>query len=135
MAILPRCPGLEVHILVHGQKLVEHRDEHEEGETPNRLVRYVEAVSGAEFHIQFKIKQDVSLPARPFQFRLRPYVDGHMIDSTCFLEEDWKLVDGQGSIKRVLDGALEQDKGITNKRCLKFADIRTGIPTARPPAK
>ncbi|KAF2117492.1 hypothetical protein BDV96DRAFT_679298 [Lophiotrema nucula] len=66
MAIIPDIPGIEVDILVGGKELVEYADEEEEA-SPKKVVRYVEATSGAHFKVkwctttEFKPEYDISV--------------------------------------------------------------------------
>lgn len=52
MAILPDCPGLKVEVLVNGEALKEFGDD--ETPPPKTIVRYIEAVSDAQFGIQYE---------------------------------------------------------------------------------
>lgn len=126
MAILPDRPGLEVHVLLQGQELIEYQDEHDEEQMPHRVVRYIEAVSGAEFGVQFELKQDLTIAKQLFQFRVQFYVDGRLVVTFCYTDRDFKHNDGHRIVKRTLDGIHQMINGVTNKRRLKFADIKTG---------
>jgi hypothetical protein len=54
MAIVKSHPGLEAQILVNGQALHEYEKE-EEPEDDDTVTRYVEAQSGTEFAIWYKM--------------------------------------------------------------------------------
>jgi len=54
MAVLDGVPGLEVTVLVNGAPLDEYVDSDEET-SPAEVIKYVEAVSGAVFHVKYDI--------------------------------------------------------------------------------
>lgn len=60
MAILPERPGIKISIVCNGAPLEEYDDDDEEPQL-NTVFKYVEAVSGAEFAIQW----DISAPWPP----------------------------------------------------------------------
>jgi len=51
MAVLDGLPGLEVEIVVNGQPLKEYTDTFVDEEEAKTVIKYVEAVSGANFEI------------------------------------------------------------------------------------
>lgn len=56
MAILPFRPGIEISIVCNGAVLREYDDDDDDEDLPAAVIsKYVEAVSGAEFGIQWKI--------------------------------------------------------------------------------
>jgi hypothetical protein len=54
MAILPSRPGIEITVKSNGAALQEYEDDDDDPQ-PNVVTKYVEAVSGAEFGVQWEI--------------------------------------------------------------------------------
>jgi len=52
MAVLDELPGLVVEILVNGEPLKEYTDTFVDEKEPNTIIKYIEAVSGANFEIR-----------------------------------------------------------------------------------
>jgi hypothetical protein len=69
MAIIPGVPGVSAHILVDGFPLVEYTDEddaadeEEDGELFNKVTKYVECVSGANFSVSYDFRDHIHPPA------------------------------------------------------------------------
>lgn len=126
MAILPNCPGLEVNVLIQGQKAVEYHDEHEEGRTPNRVVRYIEAVSGADFGVRFELKQDVAIQKQQFQFKAEAYIDGAHVDGVCIPDRCFVYEGGYRISKYTFTGVKHTIGSEQYKRPFKFSEVQTG---------
>ena len=54
MAILPSRPGIEITVKCNGANLQEYEDDDDDPQ-PDVVTKYVEAVSGAEFGVQWEI--------------------------------------------------------------------------------
>ncbi|TKA82298.1 hypothetical protein B0A55_01437 [Friedmanniomyces simplex] len=68
MAIHPCLPGMVVNVNVDHQNLPEHDDdEATDGTYPTACVKYIEAITGARFHIAFR-----------FDAEIFPYVDSNV---------------------------------------------------------
>lgn len=53
MAVLPSCPGLKVEVVVGNTPLVEYDGDGDEESRPNTSVKYVEAITGAQFAVKY----------------------------------------------------------------------------------
>lgn len=54
MAILPTRPGVKITVVCNGAPLQKYDDDDEETQ-PNVVSKYIEAISGAEFGVQWEI--------------------------------------------------------------------------------
>jgi len=75
MAIVPDVPGLQVEIVVDGTTLHEHVNPDEE-ESGNTVTRYIEAVSGAEFAVQYRFGPEFKAKHAA---SIHVYVDGECL--------------------------------------------------------
>jgi hypothetical protein len=80
MAVLDDIPGLDVRIHVNGSPLVEYDDDDSEP-APKKVTKYIEAISGARFDVQYEFKES---------FRAKDgivaevYVDGKWMTGSVF---------------------------------------------------
>ena len=121
MAIHPDVSGLVVGVDVGGQNLPEYNDDGDVDDTPaNTIVKYVEAVSGAEFgvHVRF------DTPAFRFaqdSISMAVYVDGQSGSGS----ETWlSREDLAWGGRRVIKGAIHKTvTGGYEKRPMFFSEL------------
>lgn len=114
---LPTVPGLEIALSVNGQDLHEYDDEADADGA--EYTRYVEAVPGANFAIQFR-------PDRRFQYshntlELKVYLDGVSTQGKVYSP---KARTG-GHTAHTVTGKTEQIGGRGFRRKFAFADLKT----------
>lgn len=116
---LPTLPGLEVTLSVDMRDLEEHDDPDAEGEEAHN-VRYVEAVSGASFAIEFKRTND-SFIYRFNDLEFRVYLDGvYAVGKVFHAQRPYG-----GHLPVSVSGRLESRNGQTMCRKFAFADLST----------
>lgn len=118
MVILERLPGLEVEVHVNGEPATEFASDELQDE-PRQATRYIEAVSGAEFHIQW------TFHAAEFKFRNWAingivHVDGKYADGRIFRPD---AVKHQDSFTVKMSGVWKKEKGRYVERPMMFSDI------------
>lgn len=123
MAALTKVPGISVTLSSGGVDLNEYED-HDElvegGLTEKTVVKYVEAISAAEY----MVKIDITPQYKPdcYQLLLYVYVDGKNITSrVCAFGDSWN-----GQSFRVLGAEDIDEYGVVTLRNLKFSSITLG---------
>jgi hypothetical protein len=128
MAILEAVPGVGVSIYINGQSVKEYEDDGEEMGgplAPNTVVKYIEAISDAEFEINVSV-----LPAfREHRVIIHDLVFQVNIDSTKTTGRYWQ--DATGSVysswNSKIEGFYRKDAaGRTTINPFKFTDIEIG---------
>ncbi|OJD40029.1 uncharacterized protein BKCO1_200017 [Diplodia corticola] len=118
MVVLERLPGLEVEVHVNGQPAAELEssdlpDEH------RQATRYIEAVSGAEFHVQWTFNA-ADFKYRNYAINGIVYVDGKYADGRIFRPDAVKHKD---SFTVKMSGVWKKEKGRFVERPMMFSDI------------
>lgn len=72
---------IEVKVLVNGMAAQEHDDDDDDEGSNGRytITKYIEAVSGVQFAVQFELKPSFFFRAELFVFQI--YIDGKRLDS------------------------------------------------------
>lgn len=129
MVILERLPGLEVEVHVNGEPATEFASDDLQDEQ-RQATRYIEAVSGAEFNIQW------TFHAAEFKYRNWAingivHVDGKYADGRIFRPD---AVKHQDSFTVKMSGVWKKEKGRYVERPMMFSDIMMGMysPSAIP---
>lgn len=119
MAIIPDVPGLEVEIVVKCTPLHEYVDQDEEG-SAGTVTRYIEAVSGAEFAVQYRFSPDFEVK---HALGIHVHVDGKNIASRVLKTRDRIFYGGSD----LITGARSKEGGsfYISKFC--FAALNIGI--------
>lgn len=127
MAVLDILPGVEVAVTVNGLPLKEYTD-HDQEEPTNTVTRYIEAVSGTEFAINFKAAQSTVFKGDCLTAKV--FMDGHKVSST--------LLKQSRCCKRGASGRIDYTRISADKcRKFKFSSLETSEfirhpgPTAR----
>jgi hypothetical protein len=118
MVILPSRPGINITVKCNGASLQEYEDEDEDAQ-PNVVTKYVEAISGAEFGVQWEIA--APWPAYTVLFDIyidQKWVTGrfckqvHFKPPKCIHLEEGALsvVNGQGFLHKFAFAALDVGK-------------------------
>lgn len=110
---LPTLPGLEVTLSVDRVDLEEHDDPDAEGEEAHN-VRYVEAVSGANFAVELK-RTDGRFMYRNYDLHFAVYLDGKFAEGRVFYAD----ARYGGHPPRTVSGRYEMQNG--QNMCRKFA--------------
>jgi hypothetical protein len=110
-------PGVTAQILVDGQPLKEHIND-DEAETPNTIVRYIEAEPRAKFEVRVELLP----PFQPRDLHMMIYTDGLLVKRWCHI--------GAGSVFRaggsVLKGIVERQGDRCFSHEFSFADLDVG---------
>ncbi len=118
-----RIQGIEVSVLVNGIAAQEYesRDEEEEGQGTHTVTRYIEAVSGAEFAVQYEIRPDFSFNSE--LLRVDVLIDGKYVDG--FINEKVEFQRHARRLKETSIGAREVSGGKWTLQKFKFSVINT----------
>jgi hypothetical protein len=117
MAVLDAYPSIKVQIEANGAPLQEY-DNDEEDSTPGAIVKYVEAISGAEFQIVHEITPRWPLHDILFQY----CVDQHETGGTFVREYQYR-----GSVARHSEsGATSRRNGQEFLHKFQFAALSIG---------
>lgn len=116
MAVSDEIPGLEVTITVNGKPLKEYEDTtlREEERT---VTRYIEAVSGQEFKVCFKVRNGAHFAGNLLACKIS--MDGNFVVTPILR----KVSSRHGDHVRTIDGQ-EQAEGMMKK--FFFSAIETG---------
>lgn len=120
MAILDSVSGVSVHVSTGGRALREWHDTHEDEDRPNKVVRYVEAVSGQHFTVTVTVGRQAEYRKDLLRFYL--HADGMFIGCHGVYPQRAR------SQLRVFEGALDGD--LVHK--FRFSELRTGEKTCPP---
>jgi hypothetical protein len=115
MAVLTGVPGLEVQVIVNGAPLQEHINPDEETSL-NKVVRYIECASGAEFSVRYNFDHAF---VQYYGIFVLVRVDGKHSDSHV-LERKYKL---KG---RDFPGVRGYDGLKYSMRKFSFSELKTG---------
>ncbi|KAF1982251.1 hypothetical protein K402DRAFT_457420 [Aulographum hederae CBS 113979] len=120
MPILPEFPEVEVDVVVGGRPLKEYRDEEEEDAVDDRscqrCVRYIEAVSGAQFGIRVRYNPHKNKASTLSEFDISLSVDGRENDSGSLSSKNRRF-------EKVLRGSSVFRKGRWTRELLIFAPL------------
>jgi hypothetical protein len=120
MVVHSDYPNIKVHVTVNGTPLQEYDDDEEESDTLDTITKYIEAVSDAEFQIEYEITPPWPLHKTLFKF----YVDRYYTSGTFISEYQY-----QGAItKRVEKGARSRKNGQVFLQKFQFAKLSIGKP-------
>lgn len=112
---LPTLPGLEIALSVNREDLQEY-DEADADDTENGAVRFVEAVSGANFTVEFRT--DIRFAYRNDDLELRISLDGVHAEALVFYAP--KL-----GVTKTVTGRMEFRNGQAFNRRFTFAELNT----------
>lgn len=118
MVVLDSLPGLDVEVHVSGKPADEFKNNDEEDER-RQATRYIEAVSGAEFAVQW------TFHAAEFKYRNWAingivYVDGKYADGRIFRPDTVKHLE---SFTVKMTGVWKKEKGRYVERPMMFSDL------------
>ncbi|KAL1626002.1 hypothetical protein SLS56_007060 [Neofusicoccum ribis] len=118
MVVLDSVPGLDVQVHVSGKPAEEFANDDEQDDRRG-ATRYVEAVSGAEFHVQW------TFVASEFKYRNWAinglvYIDGKYADGRIFRPETVKHLE---SFTVKMTGVWKKEKGRYVERPMIFSDL------------
>jgi len=122
MAIAKSHPRLKVTITIDNVALEEHIDVDEEME-PDAVVKYIEAVSSAEFSLDF----DVSHPWPHQSLMLDIFIDGKRVRGALINQEDFSGI----VTKRAVQGVNYSKHGEWFLQKFCFSDLVVGKPSYR----
>jgi hypothetical protein len=116
MAVLDSVPGLKAEVVVAGASVQEYVDKDEEV-PPNTVLKYIEAVSGAEFAVQYTLKPSFKMK---HDLEVRLSLDGKRVTGRVLYRTDDR------SKPLVISDAYDRidDGYFTKKFC--FTDLTTG---------
>ena len=77
---------IEVKVLVNGCATQEYEDEDEEAQGPNTVTKFIEAVSGAEFEVQYEMKPSFQFPSQHLVLELS--IDGKVLDNAVLSKRE-----------------------------------------------
>lgn len=117
---LPTVPGLEITLSVEKRNLEEFDDPEAEGDDAHST-RYVEAVSGANFAVEFRT--DRTFAWRHYDLSQRVYLDGVYAEGFV-LQPEARI---GGHIPRTMSGRHEEQNGQPMFRKFAFADLTTSM--------
>lgn len=122
MVVLDSVPGLDVQVHVSGKPAEEFANDDEQDDRRG-ATRYVEAVSGAEFHVQW------TFVASEFKYRNWAinglvYIDGKYADGRIFRPETVKHLE---SFTVKMTGVWKKEKGRYVERPMIFSDLMIGM--------
>lgn len=125
MAILPKVQGVQVHILVDGQRLVEYDDPDRGDAPPNSTIKYVEVEAGASF--SFQISMGPQYQYKCDDLKATFYVDGSYVDNVL-----WSAKQYHADLfwTDTLDGVRFYKDKKWQKRPFTFAQISLGTHTS-----
>lgn len=113
------APGVEVCIRVDESALQEFEDEADSRTDPFRMVKYLEATSGAKFEVHVRTQKDQLTCAPKDSMWLRILFDGNVVERTMLDINDRPLYTiGIGTARGFKDGR-------TYKQDFKFSDLHT----------
>jgi hypothetical protein len=101
MAVLDAYPSIKVQIEVNGAPLQEYGDD-EEDSTPGTVVKYIEAITGAEFEIVCEITPRWPVCDILFKF----FVDQHYTNGSFVMKNQY-----HGSVARHIERGVRLRKG------------------------
>lgn len=120
MAIHPNVPGLTVSIDVAGQDLPEYDGGDAQEASSATVVKYIEAISGAEFGIAFRFDNHV-FPFADHAIAVSVFCDGNGASRKLFAPKT--TVSGARNFIR--DHVEERMNGDNVYRALMFSDLET----------
>ncbi|KAK5688776.1 hypothetical protein LTS10_000754 [Elasticomyces elasticus] len=117
MAIHPLLPGLVLTIDVAGQDLPEYNEEEQDDANPRECVKYVEAVSGAEFG--FGIRFDAgTFPHANEAISLECFLDGQGVGESWFDAQSRRIHE-----REIQRGAITATRQGLVSRPMLFAEL------------
>lgn len=121
MVVLDSLPGLAVAVHVSGNPAEEFENDDEKDER-RQATRYIEAVSGAEFHVQW------TFVAAEFKYKNWAinglvYVDGKYADGRIFRPDSVRHLD---SFTVKMAGVWKKERGRYVERPMLFSDLMIG---------
>ncbi|KAH9808833.1 hypothetical protein Tdes44962_MAKER06252 [Teratosphaeria destructans] len=117
MAVHPNAPGLFLGIDVNGEDLTQYDETDQDEQKPHTIIKYVEAVTGAEFGISSRVNSSLFPFARD-GVRLDIDIDGSLSFRWHFL-----AMDVAKSGRRVMAGAKHRTVEGMVKRPMLFAEL------------
>ncbi|KAK4951354.1 hypothetical protein LTR10_010327 [Elasticomyces elasticus] len=121
MAIHPYLPGLSVSIDVAGQDLPEYNDEDQDEANPMECVKYIEAVSGAEFGFATRFDTN-TFPHANKNIVLHNNLDGQIVGQCSFDPEQMRGFGQDGRL--VVRGAITgSNQGLITQPML-FSELK-----------
>jgi hypothetical protein len=100
MAVLDAYPSIKVQIEVNGAPLQEYHDD-EEDSMPGTVVKYIEAITGAEF----QIVQEITPRWPRYDIMFRYYVDQHYTGGSFVVKKQY-----HGSVERHIESGVTSCK-------------------------
>jgi len=84
---MPKSGAYEISLLINGQPLREYDPPDDDAETDSgKVIKYIEAIEGAEFHIKIKVAPRTQFPTSFKSVDVK--VDGKYVDSFFVYEQD-----------------------------------------------
>jgi len=113
--------AVEVKVLVNGEVAQEYNDGDGESCGPKIITKYIEAISGAEFAVQFELKHSFWFRCALIRFDIA--IDGKSLDATFARKQSFE---GRPQGSLVTLNGIRRSHGITwslEKFC--FSEIKT----------
>lgn len=123
MAILPNRPGIEVAVRIGKGKDTYEYEHHDYPDRPNSTIKYIEAVSDADFSVVIKFTARNS-DLGNYSLGLCIYVDGTRVQGSVI---DLKEHRYARECHYVCDGALVHEDGKWVQRALRFEGLDVGM--------
>lgn len=117
--------AIEVKVVVNGTPAQEYDDDDQETIAHNTVTKYIEAISGAEFEVQFELKRSYRFPSQHLVFQIS--VDGRVLDNSVVSKEEF-AERGQawvGSLK----GIMRSHGETWSLERFRFSEIKTSQST------
>ncbi|KAK0286782.1 hypothetical protein LTR35_004251 [Friedmanniomyces endolithicus] len=117
MAIHPSLPGMVANVVVDQNDLPEYDNEEVDELHPTACVRYIEAVSGARFHIAFSFDGDVF-----------PYAESSVavkvnLDCGTGSQKVWEPQDREGPARKFVNSAVHRTENGRVKQDMVFSEL------------
>jgi hypothetical protein len=127
MAILSAFPGLSVEVVMAGTSCLEYPDtDNDNGDSDEKVTRYIEAKSNAEYGVQIDIPR--GLMDGKYDIRSKIYIDGYKVGGTVLRRVKYI----QQGYRRVHSAQCVGSGDNWKKRAFCFSDLIKGrIPNMR----
>ncbi len=121
MAILGK---ITAEVLVDGQALQEYEDDDMKEDDPKLAVKYIEATSGANFHIRVSILGSFKITSDAIS--LQVHLDGKYVEEVIILDDD-EIRMPSSSFCHLFQGAESELDGEWFRQPFYFRDILLGM--------
>lgn len=115
--------AIEVKVLVNGTAAQEYNDDDEENNEPNIVTRFIEALSGLEFEVQYELKPSFRFPSQHLGFNVS--IDGKALASQVISKECSK--GGSSGRKGTIEGISRSDGVTWSLEKFRFSDLKISL--------